>query len=353
MSSYPRPAPQGAGRDDYPNLIANQYPQLHQGYGTSSSMMHQSSVAVSHPKPITPALASRPPVPRPMPARGVMPTSGLSSPSGQSSLMPHQQSILQPDEQPTHVVGSQGRRRILSSAPGRLTAPTGSGASDNAVIPQKDADGKFPCPHCNKTYLHAKHLKRHLLRHTGDRPYMCVLCRDTFSRSDILKRHYQKCSTRRGNPTGASHLSHPQAHVKKNHNAQEPSEGDMPQLNGMNSMQGDNGMVHPFSMVPINYGMPGMANDRNQVSRSNSMTRMKDENGRDRKNMPGGGSMYGGDVQNSVTCNIDPQLANYSMPQSQNDMAMFGGSKPTQQNMEWGMFSQPGAPDTFVNFVPS
>jgi hypothetical protein len=25
---------------------------------------------------------------------------------------------------------------------------------------------------------------------------MCVLCKDTFSRSDILKRHFQKCSIR-------------------------------------------------------------------------------------------------------------------------------------------------------------
>lgn len=45
---------------------------------------------------------------------------------------------------------------------------------------------------------------------------MCVLCNDTFSRSDILKRHFQKCSVRRGNPTGASHLSNPAAHIKKN-----------------------------------------------------------------------------------------------------------------------------------------
>jgi hypothetical protein len=44
---------------------------------------------------------------------------------------------------------------------------------------------------------------------------MCVLCNDTFSRSDILKRHFQKCSVRRGNPTGASHLSNPAAHLKK------------------------------------------------------------------------------------------------------------------------------------------
>src|SRR4051794_25761227 len=44
---------------------------------------------------------------------------------------------------------------------------------------------------------------------------MCVLCKDTFSRSDILKRHFQKCSLRRGNPTGATHLSHSHAYHKK------------------------------------------------------------------------------------------------------------------------------------------
>lgn len=48
---------------------------------------------------------------------------------------------------------------------------------------------------------------------------MCVLCNDTFSRSDILKRHFQKCSVRRGNPTGASHLSNPAAHIKKSQQA--------------------------------------------------------------------------------------------------------------------------------------
>ena len=66
----------------------------------------------------------------------------------------------------THVVGSQGRRGILPSAPGRPpVAQNGlNGSPKGGQIPQKDADGKFPCPNCTKTYLHAKHLKRHMLR---------------------------------------------------------------------------------------------------------------------------------------------------------------------------------------------
>ncbi|KAL8947190.1 MAG: hypothetical protein Q9222_006498 [Ikaeria aurantiellina] len=129
----------------------------------------------------------------------------------------------QQQQQPTHVVGSQGRRGILPSASGRPTAVVSGTASSQKAssTPVKDAEGKFPCEHCNKNYLHAKHLKRHLLRHTGVRPYSCGLCEDTFSRSDILKRHFQKCSVRRGNPTGASHLTHSRASKKGKPNAVE------------------------------------------------------------------------------------------------------------------------------------
>lgn len=47
------------------------------------------------------------------------------------------------------------------------------------------------------------------------RPYTCGLCKDTFSRSDILKRHFQKCSVRRGNPSGDNHLTHSRANKKR------------------------------------------------------------------------------------------------------------------------------------------
>lgn len=186
---------------------------------------------------------------------------------------------------------------------------------------------------------------------TGDRPYMCVLCRDTFSRSDILKRHFQKCSIRRGNPTGVSHLSHPQAHVKKQQqNAQKANDGDMGHMNGMTNMPGDN-VVHPFGMVQIQDGMGNMANDQNQLSRSSSMSRMEDNNNRDRRSMTGG---YNGDVSNSMSSNINPQLANFNMPPGQNGMPMYGASGSTQQSgLDWSqMFPQSGAHHAYVNQYP-
>jgi len=100
-------------------------------------------------------------------AVGSRPTDILPRPPDGMPLPQYQQQLAsqptalpkQVEPEPTHVVGQQGRRGILPSAPGR-PAPT----SGKPVIPVKDADGKFPCPNCTKTYLHAKHLKRHMLR---------------------------------------------------------------------------------------------------------------------------------------------------------------------------------------------
>ena len=104
---------------------------------------------------------------RPMPAGGINEQSSLSS-ANRQSLAPSLRLQNGQDAQPTHVVGSQGRRGILPSAIGRPAAVTvgNSGGQKAANVPPKDADGKFPCAHCAKTYLHAKHLKRHLLRRT-------------------------------------------------------------------------------------------------------------------------------------------------------------------------------------------
>jgi hypothetical protein len=110
--------------------------------------------------PFNPSNGSIPPSLPPREWRSGPPTTIINQSSFTSS--PTQES-------PTHVVGSQGRRGILPSAPGRpaVSSSTASSSGKNAPVPVKDANGKFPCPHCNKTYLHAKHLKRHLLRRKG------------------------------------------------------------------------------------------------------------------------------------------------------------------------------------------
>lgn len=176
---------------------------------------------------------------------------------------------------------------------------------------------------------------------------MCVLCRDTFSRSDILKRHFQKCSIRRGNPTGASHLSHPQAHVKKNAQAQKAAglanEGDLNPLNGLNNMPPADGMVHPFGMVPVQDGMNSMAGDQNHLSRTNSMNRLENGANQDRRSMPGMGNSqpYGGDVSNPMN---NQAMPTYGVPHGQNGMPMYGGSNANQQSgLDWSQMFQAGA----------
>ena len=183
---------------------------------------------------------------------------------------------------------------------------------------------------------------------------MCVLCRDTFSRSDILKRHFQKCSIRRGNPTGATHLSSPLAHAKKNAQAQKAvgmgSDGDLSHLNGLGNMPPNEGIVHPFRMVHVQDGMSNMGSDQNHLSRSSSMGRLENSNGTDKRNVPGavmGPQSYGGDVSSSLS---NHQMPNYSMPHGQNGMPMYGGSNATQQSgLDWSQMFQAGAHQTFPN----
>ena len=64
------------------------------------------------------------------------------------------------DLRSTRVEGSEVRTDILLSTPG----PPPDMACGSDFVPHKDADGKFPCPSCIKTYLHTKHLLRHMRR---------------------------------------------------------------------------------------------------------------------------------------------------------------------------------------------
>jgi hypothetical protein len=238
---------------------------------------------------------------------------------------------------------------------------------------------------------------------------MCVLCRDTFSRSDILKRHFQKCSIRRGNPTGASHLSHAQAHLKKNqpaaHKTQNSTSGDiMNNINGMNGMPNDGGIV-PFGISPDGRIPDSGSNltdeqaNQNHLSRSNSLKRLSNGGGRDARSLTGPGpnganrasfdQNYNSEIPSTMPSGMNPQLAAYNMPNAHNGgqfnqnfdfssqnhgmpqqgngdmttmangrgaMPMFGGTNGSQQhsNLDWSQMFQPGAQDGFMSpFTPN
>ena len=128
----------------------------------SASLGYNSQEFQSY-SPIIPSQGNLPDL-QPISAGGVA-EQRLSTPRPAPALLASHSTEVQ---NPIHVVGSQGRRGTLPSSTGRPTAITGASlTSDTSTsIPSKDAEGKFPCLHCAKTYLHAKHLKRHLLRRT-------------------------------------------------------------------------------------------------------------------------------------------------------------------------------------------
>ena len=109
---------------------------------------------------------------------------------------------------------------------------------------------------------------------TGVRPYGCGLCSDTFSRSDILKRHFAKCSDRRGNPTGQNHLAHSRANKKarerqeaENMESSTPTGSDHGQLS-----TGAAAQVEPaFDFNNLNLNQASYGDASNQVSRANSV----------------------------------------------------------------------------------
>jgi hypothetical protein len=267
-----------------------------------------------------------------------------------SQMYAHAPIMSNSEPEPVHVVGQQGRRGVLPTHPGR-PAPAAGKAPTN---PNKNAEGKYECPHCNKTYLHLKHLKRHLLRHTGERPYQCHLCKDTFSRSDILKRHFQKCSIRRGNPTGAGHLQNAQSHLQKNRPASGTDTNSY--LNHINTSGPysdgtyGNALVGMPSMAPMQSdghaygdGLPPMPTHQSmsaRTSRSNSLIRPGSGVEENRRSMSaldtanGRVNFNGYDFRGSsgLSNNMTHDMSSYSTQQSQNSGAVGGSAN--QYNYE-------------------
>ncbi|KAI9206577.1 uncharacterized protein BJ171DRAFT_421767, partial [Polychytrium aggregatum] len=48
---------------------------------------------------------------------------------------------------------------------------------------------KYPCPTCHLSFRRSEHLSRHLLTHSGAKPFLCHICSRSFSRLDAVQRH--------------------------------------------------------------------------------------------------------------------------------------------------------------------
>ncbi|RHZ70676.1 hypothetical protein CDV55_108397 [Aspergillus turcosus] len=353
--------------------------QQPQHYPPPHSVLPPASSAQTYPQPIAPA----PPRDRRSDFNG-LPSGAFSYPDGKASPWMNPDPVAAANgngpyaakEPPrTQVVGSQGRRGILPSVPGRATPVTNgvNGNAKNTTIPAKDADGKFPCPHCNKTYLHAKHLKRHLLRHTGDRPYMCVLCKDTFSRSDILKRHFQKCSIRRGNPTGATHLSHPQAHLKRSQaqaaantakSLQEEVSSTVPPSNGIAGATFGEGAVNGNGLAAARPGFTDQQPLGFTMQSVNGLSRGQPDDAYAHGQAHQRASWMATPKQNpylvqpgteapNQQLNVDrPSLEQVKPPGVDPKRPMMPGPDPNHAGgLDWTSMFQPGASDGYINQV--
>jgi hypothetical protein len=191
---------------------------------------------------------------------------------------------------------------------------------------------------------------------------MCVLCRDTFSRSDILKRHFQKCSIRRGNPTGASHLSHAQAHLKKSHPGPHKN---TPSMSNENEMMGSNGMgsmndpaLHPFGVIPDG-SIPDAGSNMTdeQAAQANNLKRLSREGGSMTGLGPGGsnpagyGQSYAG-IASSMPTGMNPSIA-FSMPNGQNGHSYNNQGYDYTNQSAAGMLHLPIARNPISLYAPN
>lgn len=60
---------------------------------------------------------------------------------------------------------------------------------DAALLESSPKERGYPCPVCFKTFTRNEHVHRHMLTHSGARPFKCTMCVKDFSRNEHLQRH--------------------------------------------------------------------------------------------------------------------------------------------------------------------
>ena len=59
-------------------------------------------------------------------------------------------------------------------------------------LPVRLGPHQFACPICSKIMETSSKIKRHILIHTGERPYSCQLCDYKCNQNSTLQDHYKR-----------------------------------------------------------------------------------------------------------------------------------------------------------------
>ena len=58
--------------------------------------------------------------------------------------------------------------------------------------PIKIGIGKYSCPVCPKFFGQSYHARRHILTHTGEKPFSCSYCEFATNQNCVLKKHCER-----------------------------------------------------------------------------------------------------------------------------------------------------------------
>uniref|UniRef100_A0A8C6SFD8 Zinc finger protein 740 n=1 Tax=Neogobius melanostomus TaxID=47308 RepID=A0A8C6SFD8_9GOBI len=152
----------------------------------SSMALMQASTMAAPPKKMMTPLGHGPP-PREGPDRP--PQSHMILPSGMScppllirkeGEFPHQRLL---DDKDMRVNEEQLKKKNRKS----VTPCKGANGDENG--PASKVQKNFICDHCYGAFRSGYHLKRHILIHTGEKPYACAVCDMRFIQRYHLERH--------------------------------------------------------------------------------------------------------------------------------------------------------------------
>lgn len=93
--------------------------------------------------------------------------SGYSCPSSSLSVLGELDSLLV-------NLGSHGNSAPSLEAPVSSFPPSSS--SSSTLSPSTGNQTQYVCPWCQRIFNKSSNLKRHILTHTGEKPYACALC---------------------------------------------------------------------------------------------------------------------------------------------------------------------------------